>query len=78
MVQGIPMTRRQRNKLVEARVDLIRADGLTIEAYAIHFETQMHRGVMHKLFYGNYLHFARAGLTLLGLGQEDFVIPFWI
>jgi hypothetical protein len=76
-VQMIPMTRRQRNELVEARVDLILADGLTIEAYAIHFETQMHRSVLHKLLHACYLHFAQVGLTPFGVNQEDLLTSFW-
>jgi hypothetical protein len=60
------MTRRQRNNLVEARTDLILGGEFTIEEYAVHFETQMHRGAVRKILYNSYLHLARAGAVLLG------------
>jgi len=55
------MIHRDRNKLVEVRADLIFADEVTTEAYAAHFETQMHRSMMRKLLYTSYLQFARTG-----------------
>jgi hypothetical protein len=54
------MIRRQRNKLVEMRADLILADEVTSEAYAVHFEAQMHRSMARKLLYASCL-FARTG-----------------
>ena len=61
------MTRRQRNNLVEARADLILGGEFTFEEYALHFETQMHRGMVRKILYNSYIHFARAGAALIGL-----------
>jgi hypothetical protein len=60
------MTRRQRNNVVEARADLILGGEFTIEEYAVHFETQMHRGIVRKILSNSYLYFARAGAILLG------------
>ena len=37
------MTSMQRNKLVEARADLILADDIASKAYLVHFEAQIHR-----------------------------------
>jgi hypothetical protein len=42
-----------------------------IRAYAGHFETQMHRGIVRKLLYNSYLHFARAGAILFGLDPTE-------
>jgi hypothetical protein len=67
------MTRRQRNNLVEARADLILGGEFTIEEYAVHFETQLHRGIVRKLLYNSYLHFARAGAILLGLDPTEII-----
>jgi hypothetical protein len=58
------MTRRQRNELV-ARADLILACELDVEAYTVHFETQMLRGKVRKLLVNCYVHFARAGVVVL-------------
>ena len=55
------MIHRDRNKLVEVRADLIFADEVATEAYAAHFETQMHRSMVRKLLYSSYLQFARTG-----------------
>jgi hypothetical protein len=52
---------RQRNKLVEVRADLILAHEVTVEAYAVHFEAQMHRGKVRKLLDTGYLQFTRTG-----------------
>jgi hypothetical protein len=57
------MIRRQRNKLVEVRADLILADEATIEAYAVHFEAQMRRSKVRTLLSG-YLRFARSGAVM--------------
>jgi hypothetical protein len=54
------MIRRQRNKLVEVRADLILTDEVTAEAYAMHFESQMHRSKVRKLLYASFLQFARS------------------
>lgn len=63
------MTRRQRNKVVEARADLVLADEPSVEAYAAYFETQMHRGAVRKLLYTSCLWFFRAGAILTRLGH---------
>jgi len=42
------MTGRQRNNLVEAGADLILGGEVAAEAYAVHFEAQMHRGKVRK------------------------------
>jgi hypothetical protein len=55
------MIRRQRNKLVEVRADLILADEATTEAYVMHFEAQMRRSRMRKLLYTSFLQFAHSG-----------------
>jgi hypothetical protein len=55
------MIRRQRNKLVEVRADLILAHEVTAEAYTMHFEAQMHRSKVRKLLDTGYLQFARTG-----------------
>jgi hypothetical protein len=55
------MIRRQRNKLVEVRADLILADEVSSEAYVIHFESQMRRSKVRKLLYTSFLQFARSG-----------------
>jgi hypothetical protein len=55
------MIRRQRNKLVEVRADLILADEATTEAYVVHFEGQMRRSKMRKLLYASFLQFAHSG-----------------
>jgi hypothetical protein len=60
------MTGRQRNKVVEARAELILADQPSVEAYAAYFETQMHRGKVRRLLFTSYLWFARAGIVLRG------------
>ena len=65
------MTGWQRNKVVEARADLILADEPSVEAYAAYFETQMHRSKVRRLLYTSYLWFARAGTFLTGLGHTD-------
>ncbi len=61
------MIRRQRNKLVEARAELILADELAAEAFALHFKAQLRRGKVRTLLYTCYVHFARAGAALVGL-----------
>jgi|HubBroStandDraft_3_1064219.scaffolds.fasta_scaffold135190_2 hypothetical protein len=58
--------RRQRNKVVEARTDLILGGELTAEAYVVHFETQMRRIKLRRLLYISYVHFARACAPLAG------------
>jgi len=58
------MTRRQRSMTVEVRADLILADGPSVQAYAAHFETQVHRGTVRRLLFTSYLWLARAGTTL--------------
>jgi hypothetical protein len=67
------MIRRQRNRLVEVRADLILANDAAAAAYTVHFEAQMHRSVARKLLTTNYLRFARRSvamfnLTAMGLG----------
>ena len=57
----------------ETRADLILADGLSIEAYGRHFETQVHRGRIRQLLYASYRHLARAGA---GLACPD-AGPIW-
>jgi hypothetical protein len=61
------MIRRQRNKLVEVRADLILADEVATEAYAMYFEAQMHRSKMRKLLYTTYLELARTGAAMFSL-----------
>ncbi len=61
------MIRRQRNKLVEARAELISADELAAEAFAVHFKAQMRRRKVRRLLHTSYIHFARAGAALSGL-----------
>jgi hypothetical protein len=63
--------RRQRNKVVEARADLILGGEFTIEEYAVHFETQMHRGIVRKILHNSYLHLARVGAILHGLDPTE-------
>ena len=58
--------RRQRNKVVEARADLILGGELTAEAYVVHFETQMRRIKLRRLLYISYAQFARACAPLAG------------
>jgi hypothetical protein len=65
------MTRRQRNNLVEARADLILGGEFTVEEYAVHFETQMHRGIVRKILHNSYLHLARVGAILHGLDPTE-------
>ena len=65
------MTRRQRNNVVEARAALILGGEFTIEEYAVHFETQMHRGIVRKILSNSYLYFARAGAILLGFDPAE-------
>jgi hypothetical protein len=65
------MTGRQRNRVVEARADLILGDEHSAEAYAAHFETQMHGGKVRRLLYLSYQWFARTGTYLAGLGYAD-------
>jgi hypothetical protein len=60
--------RRQRNKVVEARADLILGGELTAEAYVAHFETQMRRIKLRRLLYVSYVHFARGCVPLAGHG----------
>jgi hypothetical protein len=60
------MIRRQRNKLVEVRADLILAGEATREAYVMYFEAQMRRSKVRKLLYTSFLQFARSG-AILGL-----------
>ncbi len=60
------MIRRQRNKLVEVRADLILGGEVTSEAYAMHFEAQMRRRKVRKLLYASFLQFARSG-AMIGL-----------
>jgi hypothetical protein len=67
------MTGRRRNNLVEARADLILDGKLTAEEYAIHFEAQMHRSEVRKVFYISYL--ARAGAFLVRLCYVGFGDP---
>jgi hypothetical protein len=61
------MSRRQREKLVRARADLILASEFTAEAYAAHFEAQLRGGKVRRLLYTCYVHLARAGAALFGL-----------
>jgi hypothetical protein len=60
------MTGRQRNKVVQARAELILADQPSVEAYAAHFETQMRCGKVRRLLFTSHLWFARAGAVLTG------------
>jgi len=61
------MIRRQPNRLVEVRADLILADDATVAAYAVHFEAQMHRSVARELLTTNYLRFARRSVAMFNL-----------
>jgi hypothetical protein len=61
------MIRRQRNKLVEVRADLILADEVATEAYAVQFEAQMRRSKVRKLLHTSYLQFARTGAGMFSL-----------
>jgi hypothetical protein len=59
------MTGRRRSNVVEARADLILGDELAAQAYAVHFEAQMHRGTVRKVLCISCL--ARAGASLARL-----------
>jgi len=65
------MTRGQRNKVVEARADLILADEPSVKACAVYFESQMNRGKVRRLLCTSHLWFTRAGTTLAGLGHKN-------
>ena len=54
------MTRRQRDKVVEALADLTLAEEPSLKAYAAYFEAQMHRGKAHRLLYAGYRWLTRA------------------
>jgi hypothetical protein len=43
----------------------------TIEEYAVHFETQMHRGIVRKILHNSYMHLARVGAILHGLDPTE-------
>ena len=58
--------RRQRNKVVEARTDLILGGEPTAQAYVVHFETQMRHIKLRRLLYISYVLFARARAPLAG------------
>jgi hypothetical protein len=60
------MTRRQRDKTVEAHADLILAEEQSLRTYSAHFETQMRRGKMRGLFRAGCRWFTRAGTALTG------------
>lgn len=60
------MTRRQRDKAVEAHADLILAEEPSLRAYAAHFEVQMHRGRACKLLSASYQWLTRTGGLLPG------------
>jgi hypothetical protein len=47
---------------VEARADLILSGEASVEAYALHSDTQMHRDALRRLLYAGYVRFARAGV----------------
>jgi hypothetical protein len=65
------MTGRQRNRVVEARAELILADQSSVEAYAAYFENQMHRGKVHRLLHASCLWLARAGAIVTGPGHIE-------
>jgi hypothetical protein len=65
------MTRRQRNELVAVRADLILADEPAAEAYKLHFEGQLRRGKVRRLFHATYVHYARASAVLAGLDTRE-------
>ena len=50
---------------------LARALVYGIRAYAVHFESQMHRGIVRRILSNSYLYFARAGAILLGLDPAE-------
>ena len=60
------MTARRRTQLAEQHADLILASEPGLHAYAAHFDTQMRRGTIRRLFYAGYLHFARSGAIQAG------------
>jgi hypothetical protein len=56
--------------VVEARADFILAEDPSVKAYAVYFESQMHRGKVRRLLFTSYLRFARAGTVLTGLNDS--------
>jgi hypothetical protein len=67
------MTRSQRTKLVESRADLILAGASATEDYALHFDTQLRRSLVHRILYHAYLYFARSGAVLSGSDPREIV-----
>ncbi|MGH3189757.1 MAG: hypothetical protein ACRDPY_26545 [Streptosporangiaceae bacterium] len=66
---GHAMTRRQRNELVAVRAAFILAED---PSYTLHFETQMRRGRVWRLFFASHAHFARIGEMLSGFDTGEF------
>jgi len=61
------MTRRQRDKAVEAHADLILAEEPSLKDYAAHFEAQMHRCLARRLLSASCRWLTRAGALLPGV-----------
>jgi len=62
------MNRRNRIFLAETSADLVLAGKLTAEAFAVHFEDQMHPGKaarLRRLLYASLAQFAHNGATML-------------
>ena len=61
------MTGGQRSEAVEARADLILSGEATAEAFAGHVKAQLRRGMIRRLLYAGYVHFARSSARLAGV-----------
>jgi hypothetical protein len=70
------MIHEQRNKIVEMRADLILTDKLAVDAYAVHFESQMCRSKalkLLKMILASYVQFAGTGSVMF----VSYPIDFW-
>jgi hypothetical protein len=70
------MIREQRNKIVEMRADLILTDAIAVEAYAVHFESQVRRSKalkLLKMILTSYVQFAGTGSVIF----IPYPIDFW-
>jgi hypothetical protein len=73
------MIRKQRNKLVEARAELILADELAAEAFAVHFKAQLRRGQgAHAALFQLYTFRPGGRGPVWPRPSGDLVIPGWI
>jgi len=60
----------QRTIVVKARADLILADKPSVQAYAVHFESQLHRVKARRLLDFRYRWFSRARALLARLRRK--------